>query len=133
VGLPSLVVQKVTLRRNMSVIKAAILAIELAVTAMLMFWASHCFCEIVVVVILPFLLLEAFVLFDGFAFKDELGLCSKSGDVPIKVKLLPPSCREQPFEETHDLLVGELGCWGSKWEDRKAIVDIRDCHSSLTS
>jgi hypothetical protein len=125
----------------MSVVKAAVLAIELAVTAASIFLNS---CRrisklvffvlvVVVVVVLPLFLVDAFVSFDGVAFKDELSLCSESGDVPIKVKRLPPSQRKQPFEETHDLLVCELGSWRSKWKDGKAVVNLHNCRSCLTS
>jgi purine-cytosine permease-like protein len=82
----------------MCAVWATVLAIELAITAAFMFLSSHCgisklvFFEIVaVVVVLPLFLFDALVSFDGFTFKDELGLRSESGDVPIKVELLPPS------------------------------------------
>jgi hypothetical protein len=82
----------------MCVVKAAVLAIELAVTAAFIVLSSCrgisklVFCEIVVVVVivLPLFLFDAFVLFGGLTFKDELGLHSESEEVPIKVKPLPP-------------------------------------------
>jgi hypothetical protein len=70
----------------MCTVKAEVLAIELATEFQNFFFVI----VVVVVVVLPLFLVDAFVTFDGLAFKDELGLCSKSGDVPIKVELLPP-------------------------------------------
>jgi hypothetical protein len=96
----------------MCAVKAAVLAIELAVTTTLIFLSSRCGISklfffvivVVVVVVLPLSLFDAFVLFDGLTFKDEFGLCSESGDVPIKVKLLPPGRQKRPFEEAHNPL-----------------------------
>jgi hypothetical protein len=121
-------------------VKAAVLAIELAVTAAFIFLSSRrrisklvfFVIVVVVVVVLPLFLVDVFVSFDGLSFKDEFSLCSESGDIPIKVGLLPPGRRKRPFEETHDLLVCEFGRRRSKWKDGKAVVDLRNRHSSLT-
>jgi hypothetical protein len=139
--LPSLVVQKKSLSGNMCAVKAAVLTIELAVTAVFIFLCSRrrisklVFFVIVVVVVyvLPFFLFGAFVSFDGLTFKDEFGLRSESGDVPIKVKLLPPSRRKPPLEEAHDLLVCEFGSGRTKWKDGKAIVNLCNRRSGLSS
>jgi hypothetical protein len=77
---------KKTLSSNMCAVKAAVLAIELDVTAAFIFLSScrgiseFVFFEIVVVVVvvLPLFLFDAFVLFDDLKFKDELGLCSET-------------------------------------------------------
>jgi hypothetical protein len=65
-------------------VKAAILAIELAVIPPHSFFGSLILffiylIVVVVVAVLPFLLLDTFVSFDGLTFKDELGLCSEVG------------------------------------------------------
>jgi hypothetical protein len=125
----------------MCAVKAAVLAIELDVTAAFIFLCSRCRISklvffvivVVVVVVLSLSLFDAFVSFDGLTFKDEFGLRSESGDIPIKVELLPSGRRKQPFEEAHDLLVGKFGRRQTKWKDGKAIVDLRNRRSSLTS